>query len=197
MGNILRQFYYISTATGTVIIGGLCPAQQAVQPAYSAEYAQYRQWIKVNPKPLRFAAAPAAQCAAAFSFQEDSIHRDKFITVYVNRVGKKAMLEDRNPKFPVGTVLVKEKCTTTTSKTPELLTVMRKHEAGYDTKNGDWEYLVLEGASDKVQEQGPIGKCQACHRERAAADFVFRTPYLSAAQLKRLRPASGKASPSY
>jgi len=195
MRNLFTQICWPFAATGTLIIGGLCPAQQAVKPAGSAEFAHYRQWTRVNPKPIRFAAAAAAQCAA-FSFQQASIHRDKFITVYVNPVGKRAMLEDRNPKFPVGTVLVKEKCTTATSKTPELMTVMRKHKTGYDTKNGDWEYLVLEGASGKVQAQGDVTKCQGCHREQAAADFVFRTPYLSAAQLKRPKPASSKAFPS-
>ncbi|MCW3052217.1 MAG: hypothetical protein JWN14_1387 [Chthonomonadales bacterium] len=193
MRNLFKRFYCLMAATGTVIIGGLCTAQQSVKPADSAEFARYRQWIKVNPKPVRFTAGPAGLCAMANS-QMLSPHRDKFITVYVNPVAKKAMLEDRNPKFPVGTVLVKEKCSTATSKTPELMTVMRKHEAGYDTKNGDWEYLVLEGASGKVQVQGDVTKCQGCHRQQGFNDFVFRTPYLSAAQFKQLKPASGKAS---
>lgn len=99
------------------------------------------------------------------------------------------MLHESNPTFPVGSVIVKEKYTTEKSRTPELMTVMRKQAKGYDSKNGDWEYLVLDGATNRVQAQGNLATCQDCHRQMATTDYVFRTGYLSLSQQEQLKPA--------
>jgi hypothetical protein len=186
-----------AVATGILVLTGLCPAQQASKTGSGAELTRYREWIKVNSKRVRFAAAPATQCASAFPSQIPSPHRDKFITVYVNPMGRKAMLQERAPAFPVGAMIVKEKYTTTQSRTPELMTAMRKRTPGYDSNNGDWEYLVLEGKTGKVQEQGHLTKCQECHHQVGSTDFVFRTPYLSQVQEKRLKPAPGTVHSSH
>ncbi len=162
-------------------------AQQTEKPSKVSPLGNYHKWIKVNSKPVQFAAARATQCTTASPSQLPSPHLDKFITVYVNPTGKEAMLHQSQPKFPVGTVIVKEKYTTATSKTPELMTVMRKHEKGYNADNGDWEYLTLAGGSQKVEAQGKIEKCQSCHQQESGRDFVFRSPYLNAEQQKRLK----------
>ncbi|RYG53060.1 hypothetical protein EON80_33105 [bacterium] len=112
-------------------------------------------------------------------------HAKKFIRVYVNKVGEKQMTTRKNPRFPVGSVIVKQKLplNSKVSKTkfrkvspaPELLTVMIKHKAGYDPKNGDWEYMVTDGAGRKVSQRGQIESCQNCHRPYAKTDYVVRS----------------------
>ncbi len=172
---------------GVACLCGVLSAQQMAKPSKTVFAENYRGWFKVNAKRVKFDAAPAWMCAAPNASQMPSPHLAKFITVYVNPVGKAAMLEQSHPKFPVGTVIVKEKYTTGVSKTPELMTVMRKHEKGYNPDNGDWEYLALAGDSRQVQAQGKIETCQSCHQQVVGNDYVFRSPYLSKAQCKKLK----------
>jgi len=139
--------------------------------------AGYRQWTRVNPEPLLIAAQNAAACAIPLqSAVPAGPHaKDKYITVYVNDVGKHAMLEEQTPHFPQGSVVIKEKLTTAKSTTPELLTVMIKREPGYNPESGDWEYMVVDGTGKKVQERGKLENCQSCHLREQDTDYVSRS----------------------
>jgi len=143
-----------------------------------AVIAGYKHWTKVNKEPQVVASKIAFQCAAPTvaqrSMEDQNPHRDKFVVVYVNDIGRSAMLEKKNPVFPQGSVIVKEKLNTKDSTSPELLTVMRKREPGYDPKNGDWGYMVFDGAAQAVQASGKLEKCQACHEEEKGSDYVSR-----------------------
>ena len=113
-------------------------------------------------------------------------HRDKFITVYVNDAGKHAMLQEKSPRFPQGSIIVKEKLTDRDSTAPELLTAMIKREPGYDPDNGDWEYMALDGAGEEVQARGRLESCQACHMMSKHTDYVSRN-YLPHEVWQRLK----------
>lgn len=102
-------------------------------------------------------------------------HDTNYITVFVNPIGSDAMMTQDDPKFPVGSIIVKEKFTTLDSPEPVLLTVMKKRETGYDVTRGDWEYMVVDGAMSTIGARGTLGTCQSCHLEKADQDFVFRT----------------------
>jgi hypothetical protein len=110
---------------------------------------------------------------------ESNPHRDKYFTVYVNDLGRQAMLGQKNPKFPEGSVIVKEKLSAQDSTEPELLTVMVKQKEGFNPANGDWEYMVLDGTGTKLAGRGLLQNCQSCHIANHKTDYVFRT-YLSA-----------------
>lgn len=140
----------------------------------------YKSWTKVNAKPVRMEPAPAEQCASPFPSQQPSPHLQKYLYVYVNAIGKEAMTKQKTPHFPVGTVIVKEKLTKPDSREPELMTVMVRHEKGYNPDNGDWEYLVFNGKGTKVTAQGKLEKCQSCHSKSGpgTTDYVFRNAYL-------------------
>jgi len=148
------------------------------EPAANKVIAGYKQWTQVNPAPERVDAIVSAQCAAPpsvlLSRTDQNPHRDKFVLVYVNDIGKAAMMEQKLPSFPEGSVIVKEKLTTKDSSSPELLTVMRKREPGYDPEKGNWEYLVFDGAGQSLQASGKLEKCQACHLSEKATDYVSR-----------------------
>jgi hypothetical protein len=153
------------------------------QPAGSEIIEGYRQWTRVNPVSAVFHSKIAIQCAAQtarqIKMEEGNPHRDKFITVFVNDIGKHAMMQEKSPRFPQGSVIVKEKLPTQDSSSPELLTVMIKREAGYDPQNGDWEYMALDGAGKEVQARGQLESCQACHMMVKDTDYVSRNylPY--------------------
>ncbi len=146
--------------------------------------AGYKGWARVNPVPAVFHSRVATLCAAPPTAEqrrqeEQNPHRDKFVTVYVNDAGRRAMLEEKAPRFPVGSLVVKEKLTTRDSSEPELLTAMYKREAGYDPEGGDWEYLVLDGRGQEVRARGKLENCRACHQAYTQTDFISRNylPY--------------------
>ena len=141
--------------------------------------AGYRGWSRVNPEPAVFHSRVATLCAAPPTAEqrrqeEQNPHRDKFVTVYVNDAGRRAMLEEKAPRFPVGSLVVKEKLAARDSSEPELLTAMYKRAAGYDPGGGDWEYLVLDGRGQEVRARGKLESCRACHQAYPGTDFVAR-----------------------
>ena len=147
------------------------------------EIAGYRDWFKVNPTPEVMQSRTAFLCAAPTGgnriYGPDNPHHEKYITVYVNPVGRPAMMEQAKPSFPEGSVIVKEKLPDKSSQTPELLTVMIKRGKGFNNESGDWEYMVVDGSGTKVEAQGKLENCQGCHQANRQKDYVFRTylPY--------------------
>jgi cytochrome P460 len=147
--------------------------------------AGYREWTRVNPEPNLVDGRTAQMCAPATSLLPSNPH-DKYITVYVNEIGRHAMLEEKSPHFPQGSIIVKEKLTTARSTTPELLTVMVKREHSFNADGGNWEYVVLDGEGRAVQKRGKLENCESCHLLNKGNDYVSRS-YLPADVLTRLR----------
>lgn len=152
-----------------------------------ANLAKYRQWTLVNPTPQLMEPLAAISCAIIPGRDGSSPHLNKYISVFVNPVGREAMMTKQSPKFPIGSMIVKEKLGSVDSTTPEVLTAMIKREPGYNPENGDWEYLVLDGAASKIVEQGKLTRCSGCHRSYEHSDFVTRT-YLPQTVLSNLTP---------
>lgn len=157
-----------------------------------AEIEGYRKWTKVNSMPELMPRRVAIACAMWVSPNgviidgDGNPHRDKYFTVFVNEVGREAMLDKKNPKFPVGSVIVKEKLPAKDSREPELLTVMIKQKKGFNPASGDWEYMVVDGTGTKLQGRGNLENCQSCHVGYKKTDYIFRT-YLPAEVRNRLK----------
>jgi hypothetical protein len=111
---------------------------------------------------------------------------NKWVTVFVNKIGERAMLHQKKPAFPQGTLIVKEKLPDPQSSSPELLTVMLKRESGYNPAGGNWEYLVLDGAGKQIQARGKLENCQSCHAQWKGTDYVSRA-YLDTATTRSLK----------
>lgn len=137
--------------------------------------AKYKTWTLVNSVPVKMEPAVAQLCAALIRANP---HRDKFISVYVNEMGKRAMMMQLRPKFPQGSMIVKEKLAGKDSQSPELLTAMIKREKGYNSESGDWEYLVLDGTASSLTKRGKLTDCSGCHLAYETTDYVTRL-YLS------------------
>lgn len=144
------------------------------------EIKDYKKWMIANPQSSPMNARTAVMCAAPSSASAPfrSSHpktKGKFVRVFVNEKGLAAMFKAKNPQFPEGSVIVKEKLPTANSTKPEILTVMIKQRAGYDPKKGDWEYLVTDGSGKKVYQRGQLPKCQSCHVAQSKNDYLFRS----------------------
>lgn len=151
---------------------------EKMDPAATELISGYKNWTRVNPVPAIFYSRLAVACfipsAADRKLEEENPHRDKFITVYVNDPGRRPLMEQKESRYPRGSIIVKEKLTTKESQSPELLTVMVKREPGFNPKNGDWEYMVFDGPGEKLFARGKLDKCQACHATYDYQDYVSR-----------------------
>lgn len=193
MNKIVSRLIVISSMSFLLGIAGLAtyfltqPASIAVARSFPGnsvkEIAGYRAWFKVNRTPEVMQARTALLCAAPAAanpaYGPTNPHHEKYITVYVNEVGRRAMMEQAKPSFPKGSVIVKEKLPDKSSETPELLTVMIKRAPGFNNESGDWEYMVVDGSGTKIEAQGKLENCQGCHLANRQTDYVFRTylPY--------------------
>lgn len=93
--------------------------------------------------------------------------------VYANDLAK-AEIEKEKPKFPVGSIIVREKHKTEKSEMPELVIAMVKREKGFSKKTGDWEFLVFSGKDLQMQKRETVGNCATCHSNAKKTDWVFR-----------------------
>ncbi len=137
----------------------------------------FHGWKKANSTPVRLSSKFDLLCAPASmamikAEQKVNPHFQRVITVYVNKVGEKAM--EKGGKFPVGSVIVKEKLEES-FKTPVLSTVMIKREKGYNPKCGDWQFASIDAFTTKVTMDGKLESCMFCHQDQAKRDYVFKT----------------------
>jgi hypothetical protein len=160
------------------------------EPPQVNEIHGYRAWTLVNPQPVLISSVVNLLCRAPTQANRDdearNPHMRKLISVYVNALGQQAMLTERKPEFPVGSVIVKEKFAPDKKDAPELLTVMVKREQGFNPASGDWEYMVTNGAGTKIDARGKIESCQSCHVSMRESGFVYRS-YMPDELRNRLR----------
>jgi hypothetical protein len=115
--------------------------------------------------------------------KENGPHAHTSVRIFMNEIATGAF-RDAAAKYPVGSVIVKEKqglgydlvnddgeLKRNAAKTASGVGGMIKRPAGYDPDHGDWEYFYFEEPA-KV-EQGRIASCVECHRGAAATDYVF------------------------
>ncbi|HEX5874817.1 MAG TPA: cytochrome P460 family protein [Pyrinomonadaceae bacterium] len=154
------------------------PAEPTPTVSGSELVAGYRGWTRVNPEPVVLPSHLARMCfaptAKQLELEESNPHKDKFITVYVNEIGKETMMEKLEGVYPQGSVIVKEKLARKDSSSPELLTVMIKREHGYNPQYGDWAWMVVDGSGTSVLARGKLTNCQGCHEQYKGGDYVSR-----------------------
>lgn len=156
---------------------------EETKPPQVDEIRDYRTWTLVNPQPVYISskldmlcAMPTAQARAN---EERNPHLRKLISVYVNDIGRQAMMTELKPEFPTGSVIVKEKLAgakgQVKEEAPELLTVMVKRERGFNPAVGDWEFMAVNGAGTKIEARGRLESCQSCHVLMKDKGFVSRS----------------------
>ena len=149
------------------------PTQPSDLESIKAELSRYRTWTQVNPQPVLMDPIVAAACAPP-NISAHNPHSNKYVSVYVNDVGRPAMLSEKYPKFPPGSIIVKEKLSDARSGLPELLTIMVKRDEAFDPGNGNWEYLVMDGGGSRVERPTNVESCRTCHLANKATDYVSR-----------------------
>jgi hypothetical protein len=111
------------------------------------------------------------------SRRESKTHDTSLGFVYANALAREGFAKDGpNTKFPVGSVIVREKLSRETDVLPQLVAVMIKRAPGFNPKGGDWEFFIADGNLTKVRERQKTGSCLKCHSSQADSDFVYPPP---------------------
>jgi hypothetical protein len=157
----------------------LCVAVTAVQNGVSHPtpgIGDFHTWTKVNPTPAPISSRLDGLCRGPTRAEKASLasdpHMHKSITVWVNKIGAKAMTT--GGRFPVGTVIVKEKHVQSSDRV-DMSTVMIKRAPGYNPRCGNWEFQTLDASGKIVTSSGRIPSCMKCHEGQVALDYTFRT----------------------
>ncbi len=98
---------------------------------------------------------------------------ESFGVVYANDLAK-AEIEKQKPRFPVGSIIVREKNAVIDSGTPETVIAMVKREKDFSRKTGDWEFFTFNGADLKMQKRETKSDCAKCHANVKESDWIFR-----------------------
>ena len=101
---------------------------------------------------------------------------NSFGVVYVNNLASEAVNAEPPIKFPLGSIIVREKLAAADDKQPQHLTVMIKRARGFNPAANDWEFLAVDGAMTKIEQREKKGSCLGCHASQKARDFVYREP---------------------
>lgn len=188
---VILVFTILAGLGANYLLNGRAALGELRVSAQVKEIEGYRKWTKVTSKPWIMPAEVSKSCillrdTTASKSQHGDPSEDKFFTVFVNDIGRDAMLKQIKPQFPEGAVIVKEKLSDRDSKNPELLTVMIKLKKGASPETGDWEYMVTDGLGVSATGRGKLMNCHTCHVSQTNTDQVFRT-YLDKKDEKKLK----------
>ena len=133
--------------------------------------------VRITEKPHLMASSTANLCLM-LPLAKHNVHAGILSGVYCNVYTTRGAVDAIRAgtlAYPVDSLIVKTKFRKATPSRIDLYTVMRKMEAGYDSRNGDWEYSVLEGGTRQVLARGRIGSCIDCHSSYPDSGYVTRT----------------------
>jgi hypothetical protein len=101
---------------------------------------------------------------------------NSFGAVYVNSLAREFVNAAPFVQFPAGAIIVREKLAKADDAQPQLLAVMIKRVRGFNPGANDWEFLMLDGATNKILERQKEGSCLDCHAAQKHRDFVYPVP---------------------
>ena len=178
---LVGKLLLVAACVGAAITGIALSAKPKT-PSILESVQGYQKWAKANPKPVLLSTSLDVLCRGVMPeeheyYEKQNPHFDRYLTVFVNDIGKDAMM--KGGTFPVGSVIVKQKQSGShwdkpTAK-PIMSTVMVKREKGYNPKCGDWEFAALDDKATKTNGEGKMESCMKCHQDQAKKDFVYRT----------------------
>lgn len=99
-------------------------------------------------------------------------HSFSYGVVYANNLAAPEIGKS-TPRFPVGSILVRERLLEPTSPVPTTVIAMLKRQPGFGKATGDWEFMMMNGADLKLITRETTGNCAECHSQAQKTDRVF------------------------
>jgi hypothetical protein len=137
----------------------------------------YASWPAVTPQPIRVPERAFVLCRSSREMdrqqRERGPHFAPAVKVFANPIALATLRT--TSAMPVGSMVVKEKWWNANDAEPSAYAAMVKREPGYDSENGDWEYVFVQLKGGRRVERGRIKSCIACHQGAAPHDYLYRT----------------------
>ncbi len=154
----------IAAAIASVLVAGCASYGNPFAREADERWADYKNWTKITEG--KTGTGDPTGLIKAVHMGPDG-YRD----VYVNDIGKEALMGSAPYLFPAGTVVVKEqfanKANWEAGKKPGI-TVSLKQTAGDAVNRDDWVW-----ADSYTAKAGASAFCSGCHTAAIASDFVF------------------------
>ena len=173
-------FVYHRVSHHSAAVTHVTPVSVPAPAVAVVEIEGYRAWKQINDKPEYIMSKLDMLCVGPTPEQiaaeaKANPHARHYMVCYVNKIGEHAMMQEKHPHFPVGSIIVKEKLDEPSLTAHiSLLTCMIKRNPGFDAAHNDWEYVVCDGGNKKLAARGKLDNCGTCHTEAKDSDFVFR-----------------------
>ena len=178
------------------------PVQVAAPRLLASPILGYKSWKRVNQEPHPVTSRIAMMCRtptqeeiaaeAADPHLEPADHpgsilRMRYVVVYVNKTAQQAILHEKRPAYPEGSLIVKERLATPNSAVPELITVMHKREKGLQSRP---RRLGIPDPGRRRQtdhpRRGRLQKCESLPRRVEERPTTHSRAYLSEDAIRAL-----------
>jgi hypothetical protein len=144
-----------------------------------ASLLHYREWQPRTAAPVNVSSEIFTLCRSPTLSENafvDSEHGEsRMLMDWLNPAARAGFEVLGDQGFAPGAAIVKEKLSYREGGVePELVAIgiMLKHEPGFDSENGDWEFAYWEEAPGLIDGPEQSAYCAACHAS-SATDFVF------------------------
>jgi len=94
--------------------------------------------------------------------------------VFVNTEAEPFMTSEKL-RFPVGSVIVREKLLRESDVAPNGLSVMIKRERRFSPKTNDWEFFVIDQNLNRIVKRETTGSCMTCHANMRETDYLYKS----------------------
>lgn len=132
---------------------------------------QREDFIEGRPSYTEFLNSRPSGGSGSTNFSHNGI---TYARIFANETAKPYLkLEDL--RFPVGSVIVREKLPSANSTAPDLVAAMIKREREFSPNTNGWEFIVIDRNFTRVKTRQKTGNCSACHAQASKSDFVFKT----------------------
>jgi len=140
-----------------------------------ADVKEYRKMFRVNEKPIDMVKETMFMCAPPGVVYGP--HYDPGVVYYINEIAKQGLkMYSKKKRFPVGSIIVKEKQERRTEDSVQIITVMKKTREG--SGEDSWAYKMYDTGMwteiDLSRQKGAsiTRSCIECHRQYKNNDYV-------------------------
>lgn len=134
-----------------------------------ARYLKYRSLVRITEERIDVPKATSMMCRDPRDAY--GVHYKPGIHLYANALAIEAREGGGEViRYPIGSLLVKEKFDTTEDTNPSIITVMEK--TANEGRVEDWNFTMIRLADRSVVTEGFKVSCVDCHNHYRRTDFV-------------------------
>lgn len=170
------------------LAGAVVASAASAEDGLVTRYLQYRNLTRLTTAKIDIAETVRTMCLDPKIIHGP--HIEPGIHLYASSSAIAVRKTSTTPRYPVGTLLVKEKFDTKEAATPTLITVMEK--TANRGRVDDWRFTMIRLADRSIVRETARMSCAECHARYTGTDFVSQ---VTDDLLAKFTPASEPRTP--